>query len=62
MAKDEVLAIIKKYPGIRQNDISTHIGIHNSTVSKQANKLRRDKLVYLVYDKKTTVWYPGSQV
>lgn len=61
MTKDEVLKIITEHPGIRQNDISQHIGIHNSTVSKQANKLRRDKLAYPVYQKREMCWFPGAQ-
>ncbi len=59
MTKYEVLKIITENPGIKQNDISKHIGIHDSTVSKQANRLRLDKLVYPVYEKRTTFWYPG---
>ncbi len=58
MTKDEVLKVIIDNPGIKQNDISAHIGIHNSTVSKQANKLRLDKLVFPVYEKRDTYWYP----
>lgn len=58
MTQDEILAIIKSFPGIRQIDISDHTVLGVSTISKQCRKLKRNNRAYPEYVKKSWKWYP----